>query len=110
MALWALQLSQSLGKPVGGFHEACHDLARALSYELLHPLNGHLITLAKSQLLLHDVIAFSLPDDGQAWMSAHFTLILSKTAVSGDQLRAAKLQLERKAGAMTQSQSVSTAY
>lgn len=37
-----------------GFHKASHDLARALMYELLHPLDGHLVALTKPQLLLYD--------------------------------------------------------
>lgn len=48
-------LAQGLGEPVGGLHEASHDLAGALMDELLHPLYGHLIALPKPQLILRDV-------------------------------------------------------
>ena len=60
------QLSESLGESVGGLHEACHDLARALGYELLHPLYGHLIALTKPQLLLHGDKSLSCQVTGRA--------------------------------------------
>ena len=46
-------LPQRLGNPVGGLHEARHDLRAALMDELLHPLYGHLVILPQPQLLLH---------------------------------------------------------